>query len=60
MKKPTVKTEAIDARSKVKYEVLAYRKLTKREIEAAIIFSSSCRKKKPKAGTTVTIYSAIE
>lgn len=60
MKMPTVKTEAIDARSKVKYEVLAYRKLTKREVEAAIVFSRSGRKKKPKAGTTVTIYSTIE
>jgi hypothetical protein len=60
MKMPTVKTEAFDAKSNVTYKVLAYRKLTKREVEAAIVFSRSGRKKKPKAGTTVTICSTIE
>lgn len=60
MKMPNVKNQVIDTKSNVTYVVLAYRTLSEGETRTAIAYYRSQTKKKPKAGTTVTIVSTIE
>lgn len=60
MEMPDVKTVATDEQAGVRYEVMAYRKMTDNEMIFAIrMYHSQRRKKKLKKGTLITIMSII-
>lgn len=60
MEMPKVRNVLNDERAGVRYEVLAYRRLTEGELLTAVRFFLSQRKaKRPKRGTVVTIVSII-
>ena len=57
--KPTVKSIAIDEANNVTYIVLAYRKLTPKEVMECVQIVLGSKSKKPKRGSTVTIHTVI-
>ncbi|MFA5239084.1 MAG: hypothetical protein WC476_05160 [Phycisphaerae bacterium] len=60
MQSPNVKHLLIDDKNGVRYEVLAYRKLSHEEVIMAVRHYKSRRKpKKPKKGTIITIVTVI-
>jgi hypothetical protein len=60
MELPDVKHLLIDDKNEVRYEVLAYRKLTREEVIMAVRHYKSQKKiKKPKKGTIITIVTVI-
>jgi hypothetical protein len=59
MEKPTVQARIRDPKTDVKYEVCAYRKLTRAEAITAIAYFNSQQKRKPKAGSVITIVTTI-
>ncbi len=60
MKMPNIKTVLEKPVNGVKFEVLAYRKLTDREMLQAVAHFFRSAKKKPKPGSTITIVSVIQ
>jgi hypothetical protein len=61
VKSPNVQNVLQDDEAGITYSVMAYRRLTKTEVLEQIrnYYSTRSRKKKPKAGTTVTIVTII-
>lgn len=59
METPNVLNKLTDPKSNVVYEVLAYRKLTKEELMFAVRYYLASRKKRPKKGSVIRIYSTI-
>jgi hypothetical protein len=61
MQLPHIKNELYNPTTKVKYEVMAYRSLTRSElIQSAMYYHSNCKKKsKLKPGTVITIMTVI-
>ncbi len=59
MKGPHIKHTLLDDKRGVEYVVMAYRKLNRSEILAAVRLYLSQRKRKPKQGEKVTILSTI-
>jgi len=57
--KPTVKNVAIDETNNVTYVVLAYRKLSSKEVMECVQIVLGSKSKKPKRGSTVTIQTVI-
>jgi len=59
MDTPNIINKLIDHQDGVTYKVIAYRKLTEKELIFAVRHHLANRKGKPKKGTIVTIYSII-
>jgi hypothetical protein len=59
MEMPAVISEIQDKENRVKYRVLAYRKLERAELIQAVALYLRQQRKKPKRGTLVTIVTTI-
>jgi hypothetical protein len=59
MEMPTVVSRAIDESKNIRYEVVAYRELSPRELEEAIWTAVSMMKKKPKKNCTYRFVTII-
>lgn len=57
---PSVRTTLVDPAKKITYHVMAYRSLTRDELLMAVrMYLAQAGRKKPKAGSTVTIGTLI-
>ena len=59
MEAPNIRSSIRDPERDITYHVLAYRKLAREETIAAVRYYLARAKKKPKAGSTITIVTII-
>lgn len=59
MQAPNIKNTLIDPERNITYHVMAYRKLSERELLQAVRYSVSQLKRKPKKGSVNTIITVI-